>query len=264
MMQPQAIPVAGRAAPRSESEVSVKNYKPEMSFGADVAAGDPGRLRGDEDATVAFLRELAGDGPVLELAIGTGRIARPLAATGVRVDGIDISQAMVDVLRAQPGGEDMDVTIGNYADVAVARTYRLIYVVFNTLHNLLTQDEQVRCFVNVASHLTDDGSFVVEAITPASLGLLDDQYVRAESIEVDSVWLDVARYDPVTQLLDESHVSLTARGMRLFPIVTRQVWPSEMDLMARIAGLRLKERWDSWERRPVTATSSNLVSVYGR
>ncbi|MEX0683447.1 MAG: class I SAM-dependent methyltransferase [Dehalococcoidia bacterium] len=242
----------------------MKNYHPAMSFGPDVAEGDPGRLRGDEAATVAFLHGLAGDGDVLELAIGTGRIARPLAATGVRVDGIDISQAMVDVLRKQPGGDGIAVTMGDFADVPVAGTYRLIYVVYNTLHNLLTQDDQVRCFENVASHLTDDGSFVVEAITPASLGLVDQQYVHAQSIEVDSVWLDVARYDPVTQLLEESHVSLTAEGVRLFPIVTRQVWPSEMDLMARIAGLRLRERWGGWNGRPYTANSRNVVSVYGR
>ncbi len=241
----------------------MRNYKPEMSFGPEVAAGDPGRLRGDEDATVAFLRGLSGNGPVLELAIGTGRIARPLAAQGVRVDGIDISQAMVDVLRTQPGGDNIAVTMGDFAEVPVSGTYRLIYLVYNTLLNLLTQDDQVRCFENVAKHLTGDGVFVVEALTPAALGLVDQQYVHAEAIEVNSVWLDVAKYNPVTQLLDESHVSLNSRGVRLFPVVQRQIWPSEMDLMARIAGLRLKERWDGWEGQPYTATS-NVVSVYGR
>lgn len=241
----------------------MKNYEPAMSFGPEVAAGDPGRLRGDEDATVAFLRHLAGDGPVLELAIGTGRIARPLAAIGVRVDGIDISQAMVDALRTQPGGDSIDVTMGDFADVPVAGTYTLIYVVYNTLKNLLTQDAQVRCFENVAEHLTDDGVFVVEALTPAALGLVDHQYVHAEAIEVGSVWLDVARYDPATQLLDESHVALTSTGVRLFPVVQRLIWPSEMDLMARIAGLRLKERWDDWDRRAYSGTG-NVVSVYGR
>ena len=241
----------------------MKNYKPAMSFGPEVAAGDPHRLRGDEDATVAFLRELAGDGPVLELAIGTGRIARPLAATGVRVDGIDISQAMVDVLRTQPGGDTIAVTMGDFADVAVVGVYPLIYVVYNTLKNLLTQDDQVRCFENVAKHLTEDGVFVVEALTPAALGLVDHQYVHAESVEMDSVWLDVARYDPATQMLDESHVALTPAGVRLWPVVQRMIWPSEMDLMARIAGLRLKERWDDWNRSAYTGTG-NVVSVYGR
>lgn len=241
----------------------MRNYKPEMSFGPEVAADDPDRLRGDEDTTVAFLRGLAGDGPVLELAIGTGRIARPLAAQGVRVDGIDISQAMVDVLRTQPGGDGIDVTMGDFADVPVSGTYGLIYVVYNTIKNLLTQDDQVRCFENVAAHLTDDGVFVVEALTPAALGLVDHQYVHAEAIEVNSVWLDVAKYNPVTQMLDESHVSLSSHGVRLWPVVQRLIWPSEMDLMARIAGLRLKERWDGWERQPYTATG-NVVSVYGR
>lgn len=242
----------------------MKNYKPVMSFGKDVAASDPGRLRGDEAETVAFLLDLAGDGPALELAIGTGRIARPLAATGVRVDGIDISQAMVDVLRTQPGGDGIAVTMGDFADVPVVGTYSLIYIVYNTLKNLLTQDDQVRCFQNVAAHLADDGVFVVEALHPASLRLTGDQYVHAEAIEVDSVWLDVARYDPATQLLEESHVSLTAQGVRLWPVVQRMIWPSEMDLMARIAGLRLKERWDDWSRRPYTGTGSTVVSVYGR
>ena len=241
----------------------MKDYQPAMSFGPEVAAGDPHRLRGDEDDTVAFLRDLAGDGPALELAVGTGRIARPLAATGVRVDGIDISQAMVDVLRAQPGGDAIAVTMGNFADVPVPGTYRLIYLVYNTIHNLLTQDDQVRCFQNVAKHLVDDGVFVVEAGPHAATHLVNDQYVHVDAIEVKQVWLDVARYDPVTQLLEESHVSLTDRGVRLFPIVTRYIWPAEMDLMARIAGLRLKGRFGGWDRRPYTAHSRNIVSIYG-
>ncbi len=240
----------------------MKNYDPAMSFGPEVAAGDPHRLRGDEEATVAFLRDLAGDGPALELAIGTGRIARPLAATGLRVDGIDISQAMVDVLRTQPGGDAIAVTMGNFADVPVTGTYRLIYIVYNTIHNLLTQDDQVRCFQNVAKHLADDGVFVVEAGPHSALYLTDNQYVHAQSVEVKQVWLDVARYDPVTQLLEESHVSLTDKGVRLFPIVTRHIWPAEMDLMARIAGLRLRERFGDWDRSLYTAHSRNIVSVY--
>jgi SAM-dependent methyltransferase len=236
-----------------------------MSFGEEVAAGDPDRLRGDEDATVAFLEELAGGGPALELAVGTGRIALPLAARGVRVDGIDISPAMVAQLRKRPGGDRIAVTMGDFADVAVPGTYRLIYVVFNTLFNLLTQDEQVRCFENVAAHLTDDGAFLIEAFRPDFLyRLRDHQFVDAEAIEVDRVRLDVARHDPVKQLLEESHVLLSREGVRVNPIVTRYAWPSELDLMARIAGLRLKERWCGWDRRPFTANGRNVVSVYGR
>ncbi len=243
----------------------MKDYEPVMSFGKDVAEIYRDVQRGDEIAAVAFLEKLAGGDPALELAIGAGRIALPLAARGLRVDGVDISPAMVAQLRAKPGGDQIAVTIGDFADVPVPGTYRLIYVVWNTLFNLLTQDDQVRCFENVASHLTDDGSFVVEAGLPDFLyRLRDHQYVDAEAIEVDAVRLDVARHDPVTQLLEESHVTLSREGVRLNPIVTRYAWPSELDLMARIAGLRLKERWDDWSRRPYTATGSTVVSVYGR
>jgi SAM-dependent methyltransferase len=243
----------------------VRNYEPAMSFDEEVAAMYRDVQRGDEVAAVAFLESLAGGGPALELAIGAGRIALPLAARGIRVDGVDISPAMVAQLRAKPGGDQLAVTIGDFADVPVPGAYRLIYVVWNTLFNLLTQDDQVRCFENVAAHLTDDGSFVIEAALPGSLyRLRDHQYVDAEAVEMDEVRLDVARHDPVRQLLEESHVSLSREGVRVYPIVTRYAWPSELDLMARIAGLRLKERWAGWNREPYTATSSNLVSVYGR
>ena len=243
----------------------MEGYEPIMSFGEDVAEIYGDLQRGDESATVVFLEQLAGRGPALELAIGTGRIALPLAARGIRVDGVDISPAMVARLRAKPGGDQISVTIGDFADVPVPGTYRLIFVVWNTLFNLLTQEDQVRCFENVAAHLTDDGSFVVEAFVPGFLyRLRSDQYVDAEAIGVGEVRLDVARHDPVTQRLDESHVSLSPEGVRLNPIVTRYAWPSELDLMARIAGLRLKDRWAGWNREPFNSTSGRHVSVYGR
>jgi SAM-dependent methyltransferase len=241
-------------------------YQPVMSFNEDVAnVYDDGPQRGDEIATVAFLEQIARGGPALELAIGTGRIALPSAARGIRVDGIDFSPAMVARLRAKPGGAQITVTMGNFADVPVSGHYRLIYVVFNTLFNLLTQDEQVRCFENVAAHLTGDGSFVVEGAVPADLyRLRNDQYVDLEAIAVGNVRFDVARYDPVKQLLEETHVVLSNTGIHLNPIVTRYAWPAELDLMARIAGIHLKERWAGWGREPFTSTSSNCVSVYGR
>jgi hypothetical protein len=243
----------------------MKSYEPVMSFGQEVAEAYDDVERGDEAAAVAFLEGLAMGGPALELAIGTGRVALPLAARGIRVDGIDFSPAMVGRLRAKSGGEQISVTIGNFADVPVAGTYRLVYLLFNTLFNLLTQEEQVRCFENVGAHLTDGGSFVVEAFVPAFLyRSRDDQYVDAEAVEVDEVRLDVARHDPVNQLLDESHVRLSREGVRLNPIVTRYAWPSELDLMARIAGLRLRERWGGWDREPFNASSRTHVSVYGR
>jgi hypothetical protein len=172
---------------------------------------------------------------------------------------------MVAKLRAKPGGNEISVTMGNFADVPVQGTYRLIYLVYNTIFNLLSQDDQVSCFENVATHLSDDGSFVVEAMVPAYLyRLRDGQYVDAEAIGVDEVRLDVGRYDPVTQHLVESHVTLSRDGVRLGPIVTRYAWPSELDLMARIAGLRLKDRWGGWQGETFTAASWRHVSVYGR
>ncbi len=246
---------------------AMQGYQPIMSFDeSNAEVYDDFAHRGDEAATVAFLADLARPGPVLELAIGTGRIALPLAARGVLVDGIDFSPAMVAKLRAKPGGDQLSVTMGDFADVDVAGTYRLVYVVFNSLFNLLSQDDQVRCFENVALHLARDGSFVVEG--GCTTAFLDDlhtgQYVRAEAIGVDAVRLDILRLDSSTQMLYENHVSLSRNGVGFNPVVHRYAWPSELDLMARIAGLHLKQRWGGWNREAFTAASSNVISVYGR
>jgi hypothetical protein len=245
----------------------VKGYEPMMTFDAATAEVYDGlAVRGDEDATVEFLAALAAGGPALELAIGTGRIALPLATTGVRVDGIDLSPHMVAKLRTKPGGGDLDVIIGDFADVGVSRTYRLVYVVFNSFFNLLTQDDQVRCFENVASHLTDDGAFVIEG--GCTLAFIDHlrggQYVDAEGIAVDSVRFDLLRLDPATQLLHENHVHVSKDGVTFNPVMQRYAWPSELDLMARFAGLRLRERWGGWHRQAFTANSDNVISVYTR
>lgn len=243
----------------------MENYEPVMSFDQDAAEIYDDEPRGDEEAAVALLAQLARGGPALELAVGTGRIALPLAARGIRVDGIDLSTAMVAKLREKPGGDQISVTMGDFADVPVPGTYPLVFVVYNTLFNLLTQEDQTRCFENVAAHLTDDGSFVVEAFVPSFLyRLRNDQYVDAEAIDVAEVWLDVGRHDPVKQQLDESHVKLSRQGVRVYPVVCRYAWPSELDLMARIAGLRLKERWANWDREPFDSKSEAHVSVYGR
>ena len=243
----------------------MKDYKPIMSFDASVADTYCNVERGDEIVAVAFLEQLAGRGPALELAIGAGRIALPLAARGIKVDGIDISPAMVAQLRTKPGGKEISVTVGDFADVSVESNYPLVFVVWNSLFNLLTQEDQVRCFQNVARHLADEGSFVVEAYVPTFLcRLRNDQYVDAEAILVDEVRLDVLRHDMSTQMIEESHVSLSAAGVRLNPVVQRYAWPAELDLMARIAGLRLKQRWGGWNREPFNSASSTHISVYGR
>ena len=240
-----------------------------MSFGTEAAAMMRDATRGDEEAAVAFLRALAGDGPALELGIGTGRIALPLAATGIRVDGIDISPHVVEQMRTKPGGDTIEVTIGDFADVAVPGTYRLIYCPGNSFFNLLTQEDEVRCFENVAAHLGVDGAFVMESLVPDFLWRLEEQqYTQAEMIGVDEVRLDMLRHDPVNQMLDENHVLLTAAGIRFSPVVQRYAWPAEMDLMARIAGLRLRERWLGWQRQPWTgrwmSNRERIVSVWTR
>ncbi|MEY2454394.1 MAG: hypothetical protein QOD92_3968 [Acidimicrobiaceae bacterium] len=245
----------------------MKDYKPIMTFDeANAEVYDDLAQRGDEDATVAFLAALAGGGPALELAIGTGRIALPLAATGVRVDGIDFSPPMIAKLRSKPGGDAIDVVVGDFADVGVAGAYPLIYVAFNSFFNLLTQDDQIRCFENVAAHLSDGGAFVLEG--GCTLTFMDHlragQYVDAESISVDSVRFDLLRLDPSTQMLYENHVHVTQDGVTFNPVMQRYAWPSELDLMARIAGLQLSERWGGWHRQAFTANSDNVVSVYRR
>jgi hypothetical protein len=229
---------------------------------ADVYDDGPGR--DDTLATVDFLERLAGRGPALELAVGTGRVALPLAERGVRVDGIEISPEMVAKLRAKPSGERLAVTLGDIADVRVEGEYSLVFLVFNTLFNLTTQEDQVRCFCNVATHLADDGVFVVEAFVPEHRRLAEDQHVATESTGLDEVVLETWRHDPVTQVLDKVHVNLGARGVRLYPVVLRYAWPAELDLMARLAGLRLKERWAGWEGQLFGPCSTSHISVYGR
>jgi SAM-dependent methyltransferase len=243
----------------------MEGFDAATSFGYEVSQRyDADDTRGDEAQTVAFLAQLAGRGDVLELAVGTGRIALPLAQAGVRVDGIEMSRHMVDRLREKPDGSKVEVTIGDMSLVTTGRTYGLVYLVYNTIGNLLTQDEQVRCFQNAARHLSDDGVFVLECRIPTAPSRPGHQFVDAEHVGVDHVVLDVCRYDPVTQILDENHVRIGADGFVFSPIRLRLAHPPEFDLMARIAGLRLRERWGGWNGEPFTAISWRHVSVYER
>jgi SAM-dependent methyltransferase len=242
----------------------MEGFDPSTSFGLDVSKSYDTHPLGDEEQTVAFLARLAGQGGALEFAVGTGRIALPLTRAGVRVDGIELSQDMVDRMREKPGGGELEVTMGDMSRVTTGRSYRLVYLVYNTIGNLLSQDDQVRCFQNAARHLTPDGVFVVECRIPTAPARPGHQYVDPEDIGLDHVWLDVARYDPVTQILDRNHVRIGAGGIILNPIRLRLAHPPEFDLMARIAGLRLRERWGGWDGEPFTAASWRHVSVYER
>jgi hypothetical protein len=217
-----------------------------------------------EPAVEAIARLAGGRGPVLELAIGTGRIALPLTERGVEVHGVDVSDAMVARLRSKPGGGAIPVTMGNFADVPVEGRYGIVFIAFNTFFGLTTQDEQVRCFENVAAHLGENGFFAIEAFVPDMARFDRNQRVSAITVELDEVQLEASKYDPVVQRSTSQHVFLSPKGVELYPVVIRFAWPAELDLMARLAGLRLHERWGGWDGRPFTADSGHHVSIYGR
>jgi SAM-dependent methyltransferase len=211
---------------------------------------------------IATLARLAGRGTALELGIGTGRVALPLAASGVAVHGIDASEAMVAKLRAKPGGGAIPVTIGDFADVPVNGSYSLIYVVFNTLFGLLTQESQIRCLANSAAHLDGGGALLIEAFYPDLTRYVRDQNLSLTHIDADEIVLDVARHDPAEQRVTAQLLSFTPAGFRMFPVQLRYAWPSEIDLMARLAGLRLESRSGGWQGEPYRAAPSPYVAVY--
>jgi len=232
----------------------------EDHFGEAVAARyDGGPMFSDEvvGPTVDVLAELAGDGSALELGIGTGRIALPLAQRGVPVHGIDLSQAMVARLREKPRSAEIGTTIGDFATTRVDETFRLVYLVFNTIMNLTTQDAQVACFENAARHLEPGGSFVVEVMVPDLRRLPPGERYVVFDVEVGHVGVD--EYDVVEQGLVSHHYT-----DRLASVPFRYAWPAELDLMARIAGLALRERWADWDRSPFTSESRKHVSVWER
>jgi SAM-dependent methyltransferase len=218
----------------------------------------------DTDEAVEFLAGLAAAGPVLELGIGTGRIALPLLERGLEVHGIDASERMVERLRAKPGGERVTVTIGDFAEVAVEGTFHLVFVVFNTFFGLLDQEAQVRCFQSAAAPLAPGGAFVIEAFVPDPTRFSGGQHLGTREVTADSLRLDASTHDPVAQRVRTQHVFLDERGIRLYPVQIRYAWPSELDLMARLAGLTLAERWSGWRREPFTPAAGRHVSVYRR
>ena len=238
---------------------------PEDHFGGDIAE------RYDEsaadmfepaavDPVVDFLADLAGHGAALELGIGTGRIALPLALRGIRVHGIDLSEAMVARLQAKPGAEQIGVTIGDFATTVVDGRFSVAYLVFNTIGNLTTQDEQVACFQNVAAHLEPGGCFVIEVGVPALQRLPPGETVRAFNLSATRLGFD--EYDVASQGLISHHYSVVDGHLDVVSMPFRYVWPAELDLMARLAGMTLRERWSGWQREPFTSDSTKHVSVW--
>lgn len=234
-------------------------------FGEDVAADyDEGVAEMFEasviEQAVDLLVEMAGDGEALELGIGTGRIALPLAERGVSVKGIDLSQAMVDQMRGKPGGEDIEVAIGDFATTKVEGSFSLVYLVFNTIMNLTTQAEQVACFRNAAAHLQAGGRFLIEVGVPQLIALSPGETIHVFRFEEDRWGFD--EYDIANQGEISHHFKMVGDELKRDSIPFRYVWPAELDLMAQLAGMSLRHRWADWNREPFTADSTKHISVW--
>lgn len=213
------------------------------------------------DAAVERLAGLAGDGPVLELGVGTGRLAIPLAARGLRVAGVDISPAMLARLADKPGGERVHTVEGDFAELSLQERYRLVVVAADTFFMLTTQERQVRCFASVARHLTPGGVFVIEAFVPDRAKATAGS-VAVRNVSADSIVLGASVHDPAEQRIRGAQILIKASGIQFAPATLRYAWPSELDLMARLAGLRLRERMGGWEAETFGASSLRHVSVY--
>ena len=238
---------------------------PEDHFGENVAARFDERYAHQADPAVVdpmvdVLADLAGDGAALEFGVGTGRIALALARRGVRVHGIDLSEAMVARLREKPGGERIGVTIGDFATTTVEGTFAVVYLVANTIMNLTTQDEQVACFQNAAAHLEPGGCFLIEVLVPRLRRLPPGE--RFQPFHVSPTHLGFDEYDVARQGLVSHHYWVEGGRVEVISPPFRYVWPSELDLMARLAGMRLRDRWAGWEREPFTSESERHVSVW--
>jgi ubiquinone/menaquinone biosynthesis C-methylase UbiE len=244
--------------------VPMEGYRP-STYGDRIAPiYDELHGRLPAEAASDFLADAAGDGPALELGVGTGRIALPLAERGVTVHGIDASTAMLAKLRTKPGADRVTNVVGDFAHLPLRGPYALVFVAFNTFFNLYTQAEQVVCFEDVGRVLRRGGKFVVEAFVPDPTRWDRDQRVSVAETSLTGFSLDVTRHDPVTQRLSGHTAHITQEGIRLYPLLARYAWPSELDLMAHCAGLVLKDRWSSWTRQPFTSASTSHVSVYER
>ena len=236
-------------------------YSPE-DYGERVAGVYDEWYSDYEPQAIDTLADLAQGGKALELGIGTGRIALPLSAKGVDVHGIDASESMISRLRSKAGGDRISVTQGNFAEVPVDGKFALVYIVFNTFFMLPSQEEQVRCFRNIAEHLAPGGCFAIEVFVPDVTRFSGGQVNWATKVTDDEVLLDVGNHDALTQRVVNQKVVITEGNVRLYPSQIRYCWPSELDLMAQLAGLRLRERWSNWKREPLTSESTKHISIY--
>ncbi|MEM7661606.1 MAG: class I SAM-dependent methyltransferase [Pseudomonadota bacterium] len=217
---------------------------------------------GTTDLSVDLIAELALGGKLFELAIGTGRVALPLLSRGFDIQGIEASSEMVTKLREKPGGDTIPVIIGDMASFKTESTFDFAFLVFNTLFNLTSQKAQISCFESIAKCLRPGGQFLVETFVPDQRRFRDHKDVAVSRLNADSVWLEAVVHDPVRQRLNFQRIRYTPDGMRIAPLLMRYAWPSEIDLMAQLAGLSLVNRWGGWQRETFTADSKMHVSLY--
>jgi SAM-dependent methyltransferase len=240
------------------------NFYSDETYGERVAGVYDEWYSSVDPHAIDLLATLSGNGRALELGIGTGRVALPLADKNVNVSGIDAAQSMIERLKAKPGSERINVHPGSFADVSIDGEFDLVYVVFNTLFALGSQAEQVRCFRNVAAHLSTKGCFLIEAFVPNLNRFTGGQVNWATKVTEDVVELDVGQHDSATQRVTSQKVVITDGNVRLYPVQIRYAWPSEIDLMAQLAGLRLQSRWSGWQKEPFDSESGKHISVYER
>jgi len=240
----------------------MKGYK--ASTYGDKAAGtyDERHIDYFDPDMIERIFEFAPNGSAFELGIGTGRVALPLSKRGMKVDGIDSSKLMVKKLKAKPGSKNISVQIGDFADFKTAKKYNIVFVAYNTFYGLLTQDDQINCFKCVCNALKTGGKFIIEAFVPDPARLAKGESSLIEKIEDDSVWIGYTLYDVADQKVTTQLVTISENGIKMVPIMLRYAYPAEFDLMAKLTGFELSERWSNWKREPFTSSSGFHISVY--
>lgn len=240
----------------------MRNYGPETFGELNADEYDLLHNPGTTEAAIELLSEFALPGRTLELAIGTGRVALPLAERGCRIEGVEASPLMVEKLRQKPGGHGIPVTIGDMSEVKADGMFDFIFLIFNTLYNLTSQAAQVKCFQNAASMLAPGGAFLIEAFVPDLSQFHDHRSVKPRHVGFSSLALEAAVHDPTTQRIDYQVLRVTSEGTKLTPLPMRYAWPQETDLMAQLAGMDLETRWGGWDKSDFTADSRMHISVY--
>ena len=241
----------------------MEQYGPD-TYGQRIAEVYDGLWPNPDEDCLNVLASMGQGVRVLELGIGTGRVALPLKRRGIDIQGIDASTAMIEKLRLKEHGKSIPVTIGDFSSLEVDGKFGLIFIVFNTFFGLTTSDSQKSCMQSVSDHLDRNGRFVIEAFVPDVKRFVDGQAVRATKVESDIVQLDISLHDPQNQIVTSQHVFIKRSGVEMYPVQIRYAWPVELDLMAQLAGMHLVERWSSWKRTPFSQNSGCHISVYSK